>query len=95
LEERVASNIRAANIGELGTTLAVIINRRMLQRNYYTANVVPNLPIPAALMMEEIGSSEISLLTRATRLNIPEDGILHSHRPESLRSYIALRGWAL
>jgi hypothetical protein len=27
--------------------------------------------------------------------NIPEDGILHSHRREHLKSYIALSGWAL
>jgi hypothetical protein len=26
---------------------------------------------------------------------IQEDGILHSHRRENLRSYIALTGWAL
>jgi hypothetical protein len=26
---------------------------------------------------------------------IPEDGILHSHRRENLKSYIALTGWAL
>jgi hypothetical protein len=26
---------------------------------------------------------------------IPEDGILHSHRRENLKSYIALSGWAL
>jgi hypothetical protein len=26
---------------------------------------------------------------------IPEDGILHSHRRESLKSYIVLPGWAL
>jgi hypothetical protein len=26
---------------------------------------------------------------------IPEDGILHSHRRENLKSYIALPGWAL
>jgi hypothetical protein len=26
---------------------------------------------------------------------IPEDGILHSHHPKNLISYIALSGWAL
>jgi hypothetical protein len=26
---------------------------------------------------------------------IPEDGILHSHCRETLKSYIALTGWAL
>jgi hypothetical protein len=30
-----------------------------------------------------------------TRRNIPEDGILHSHRRENLKYYIALTGWAL
>jgi hypothetical protein len=32
---------------------------------------------------------------RATRRNIPEDGILHNHRRENLRYYIVLTGWAL
>jgi hypothetical protein len=34
-------------------------------------------------------------LTRVTRRHIPEDGILHGHRRENLKSYIALTGWAL
>jgi hypothetical protein len=29
----------------------------------------------------------MSVLTRATRRNTPEDGILHSHSRENLRSY--------
>jgi hypothetical protein len=45
--------------------------------------------------MEMLNSSETSVLTRATRRNIPEDGNLHSHRRENLKSYIALIGWAL
>jgi hypothetical protein len=45
--------------------------------------------------MEAILSFETLVLIRATRPNIPEDSILHSHRRENLKSYIALTDWAL
>jgi hypothetical protein len=51
-----------------------------------TANI-PSSPILATLMMEETHSSETSVFTRATQQNTSEDGILHSHHRENLKSY--------
>jgi hypothetical protein len=41
-----------------------------------TANVVPSLPIRVTLMMDAMRYFETSVLTRATRRQVPEDGIL-------------------
>jgi hypothetical protein len=52
-----------------------------------TANVIPSSPILVTLTMEAERSTEKSVLTRATRRNISEDGILHSHLSENIKSY--------
>jgi hypothetical protein len=51
-------------------------NRRNLHRLLVTANVIPSSPILVTLIMEAISSSKTLVLTRATRCNIPEGGIL-------------------
>jgi hypothetical protein len=67
LEELSASFIRVIRIYELGTTQAVTSNRRTLRQLLVTACVVPSSQILVTLMKEALGSSEMSVLTRATR----------------------------
>jgi hypothetical protein len=59
-----------------------------VRRLLLAACVVPSSPIFVTLTKEAPGSSETSVLTRATRRNNPQDTILHSHRRENLKSYI-------
>jgi hypothetical protein len=56
------------------------------------ASVASSPILVTPMMMEALSSSETSVLATTTRCNIPEDGILHGHRRENPKSYIALIG---
>jgi hypothetical protein len=71
-EDLSASFIRVTRIGELGTTLAETSNRRTITDSCHPDE-------GGAKFLRNICS-----YTRATRRNISEDGILHSHRRENL-----------
>jgi hypothetical protein len=75
--------------------IVFIVFLHSVRRLLVTGNVVPSSPILVILMMEAVPSSETSILIRVTLRNAPEDAILHSHRREHLKSYIALTGWDL
>jgi hypothetical protein len=89
-DERNACIIMVTRIGELGTYNFF----RSLRRLIVTANA-PSSPILVTLMMESLSSKETSVITRATRSNIPQDDILYSYSRENLESYVGWASWAL
>jgi hypothetical protein len=87
-EDHISCIIIAKRFSELGITLDVTSNRSMLSsmlQLLVISDVVPSSPFLVTLIMEAICSSETSVLTRAKRRHIPEDG---SRQPLFLLVYV-------
>jgi hypothetical protein len=84
-EELSSFIIRVTINAELGTTLTLVFLLSM-RRILVTVNVMPSPQNIVTMVLGALTSSETSDLTRTTRHNNPEDGILHSQRSGNLKS---------
>jgi hypothetical protein len=67
--------------------LALVRTEVSEERCSFIIRVTRKSKLGTTLAVTSYAAKEILCITRATRRNIPEDGILHSHCCENLKSY--------
>jgi hypothetical protein len=87
MKRRMTSSGMIRRVALVRTDVSEELSNQRTLRLLVTASV-PSSPILVTLMLEVLHSSETSVLTKATRRNVPEDAILHSHRRENPKSCI-------
>jgi hypothetical protein len=65
------------NSQRAGSNVSIIFLRSLLQL-IITTNIVPSSPILVTLMRVALRSTEMTILTTATRRNMPDNGILQN-----------------
>jgi hypothetical protein len=80
-----------------GTLVRTDVSEERIASIIRVTRIGSNLLLTHSLHSDNGGDTflETSLLTRATRRHVIEDGILHSHRRENLRLYIAYTSLSL
>jgi hypothetical protein len=76
----------------------LLLSLRSVLQLLVPANIVPSSLILFSVMIETVGSSETSVLTRATRCHVSGDGILRlvsfptTNLPQQTHEWSAVRG---
>jgi hypothetical protein len=86
--ETALATVRSPSLPFLPSFLQFIFNHKLEERERGKVSDCNSQFISSTLKMEATRSSETSVYNKPTQRHIPEDGILHSHLRENLKSHL-------